>query len=231
MVSRILLLVGLMMGCSAALMVPAAFDHAQAAPNDSPTEITPPSSPSIELDEPDEGDEGEESAEPEDDAPDEAAGPPPEVIYDVSKLPPPVRRIREQILEAAASGDVAKMGPIFEANGTPPVLSFGDPESTDPVGTLKSLSGDPEGREILAILIEVLDAGFVHVDEGKPEEMYIWPYFARYPIDKLTGPQMVELFKLLTAGDYEDMKVYGTYQFYRVGISPDGVWHYFVAGD
>ena len=35
--------------------------------------------------------------------------------------------------------------------------------------------------------------------------MYVWPYFARYPIDKLTPPQLVELFKLVFAGDYQTM--------------------------
>jgi hypothetical protein len=160
----------------------------------------------------------------------EDSGPPPAIEYDVSKLPAPVRRIREQIIEAALTGDIEKLRPIIEANQEPPLVSFGGDDG-DPVAHLKSLAGDPEGREILAILIEVLDAGYVHVDVGTPEEMYVWPYFARYPLDSLTGPQMVELFKLLTAGDYEDMKIYGTYLFYRVGIAPNGVWKFFVAGD
>jgi hypothetical protein len=159
----------------------------------------------------------------------EDGGPPPTVEYDLSKLPPPVRRLHDQLREAALTGDIEKLRPILEANQEPPVVSFG--EVGDPLDHLKSLAGDPEGREILAILIEVLDAGYVHVDVGTPDEMYVWPYFARYPLDSLTGPQMVELFKLLTAGDYEDMKVYGTYLFYRVGIAPNGVWKYFVAGD
>jgi hypothetical protein len=159
----------------------------------------------------------------------EDSGPPPTVEYDLSKLPPPVRRLHDQLREAALTGDIEKLRPILEANQEPPVVSFG--EIGDPLDHLKSLAGDPEGREILAILIEVLDAGYVHVDIGTPDEMYVWPYFARYPLDSLTGPQMVELFKLLTAGDYEDMKVYGTYLFYRVGIAPNGVWKFFVAGD
>ncbi len=61
--------------------------------------------------------------------------------------------------------------------------------------------------------------------------MYVWPYFAYYPVDKLTPRQLVELFKLVYAGDYEDMKAYGAYLYYRVGISPDGTWKFFVAGD
>lgn len=157
------------------------------------------------------------------------ASEPPPVEYDLDKLPPPVRRLREQIIEAALTGDIEKLRPIFEATGEPPVVSFGDID--DPIDYLKSISGDPEGREILAILIEVLEAGFVHVEIGTPEDMYVWPYFARFPPDGLSGPQMVELFKLLTAGDYEEMKIYGTYLFYRVGIGPDGVWKFFVAGD
>jgi hypothetical protein len=153
----------------------------------------------------------------------------PEVQYDTSKLPPPVRRLREQIIDAATTGDIEKLREVFEANdGAPAIYSN---ESGDPIDQLLALSGDPEGREILAILIEVLDAGFVHVDVGTPEEMYIWPYFARYPLESLDGRQMVELFKILTAGDYEDMKIYGVYLFYRVGIDPKGVWRYFLAGD
>jgi len=153
----------------------------------------------------------------------------PVVEYDPEKLPTPVKRLREQIIEAAASGDPEKLRAIFDANGEPPALSF--TESEDPIDTLRALSGDPEGREILAILIEVLEAGYVHVDAGTPEEMYIWPYFARYPVNALTPPQLVELFKLVFSGDYEDMKAYGAYISYRVGIAPDGTWRFFLVGD
>ena len=83
----------------------------------------------------------------------------------------------------------------------------------------------------ISILIEVLDAGYVHVDVGTPDEMYIWPYFARYPLDKLTPPQLVELFKLVFAGDYEDMLADGVYSYFSAGISPDGTWRYFQSGD
>lgn len=69
----------------------------------------------------------------------------------------------------------------------------------------------------------MLDAGYVHVEVlGAPDEMYIWPYFARYPVEALTPPQLVELLKLVFSGDYEDMKSYGAYISYRVGLAPDG---------
>lgn len=47
----------------------------------------------------------------------------------------------------------------------------------------------------------------------------------------MTPPQKVELLRLVTAGDVEDMKAYGGYNFYRIGISPEGQWRFFIAGD
>jgi len=155
--------------------------------------------------------------------------PVPEVLYDLSKLPAPVARLRQQIIDAAATGDPEKLRPIIEASNPPPQLSFD--EIGDPIAFLKSSSGDEGGREILAILTEVLEAGYVHVGAGTKDDIYVWPYFAYYPVDKLSPRQLVELFKLVYAGDYEDMKAYGAYLYYRVGITPDGTWQFFVAGD
>ena len=153
----------------------------------------------------------------------------PDILRDPSVLPKPVQRLREQLIDAAKSGEIEKLRPILEANEVPPTLSFGSID--DPIEYLKSVSGDGDGHEILAILLEVLESGFVHTDIGTPQEMFVWPYFFSYPADSLTPQQRVELFTILTAGDFEDMKVFGAYIFYRVGIGPDGTWHYFVAGD
>jgi len=153
----------------------------------------------------------------------------PEVFYDPASLPEPVRQLREILIAAASTGDVEQLRQIIEIGPTPPALSL--TPIGDPIEHLRSVSGDGEGREILAILIEVLEAGYVHVDVGTPQEMYLWPYFARYPLEALTGKQMVEVFKLLTAGDFEDIKFFGAYNFFRLGIGPDGTWHFFVAGD
>jgi len=155
----------------------------------------------------------------------------PTIEYDVSKLPEPVRKLRERLLEAAKTGDIEALKPIIDANRAPPNLGADSSQDQDPIAFLKSQSGDPEGREVLAILSEVLDAGYVHVDVGTPQETYVWPYFARYPISNLTPPQMVELFRILTSSDYEEMKSFGAYLFYRVGIAPDGTWTYFEVGD
>ncbi len=153
----------------------------------------------------------------------------PEVRYDTSDLPRPVARMHAQLKEAALSGDLERLRMVLESNEMPPTLSFA--ETGDPIAFLKESSGDGEGFEILAILADILEAGFVHVDEGTTQEMYVWPYFARYPLDRLTPDQKVELFRIVTAGDFADMQDFGAWTFYRLGIGPDGTLHYFVAGD
>jgi hypothetical protein len=153
----------------------------------------------------------------------------PQILYNKSYLPKPVARMHSQMMEAALSGDINRMRIILESNEVMPTLSFGEIE--DPIDFLKESSGDGEGYEILAILADILDAGFVHVDAGTPQEMYVWPYFSRYPIQDLTPEQKVELFRIVTSGDFAEMEQYGAWNFYRVGIGPDGTLHYFVAGD
>lgn len=153
----------------------------------------------------------------------------PQVLYDTSYLPKPVARMHSQMMEAALSGDINRMRVILESNELMPTLSFGEIE--DPIDFLKESSGDGQGYEILAILADTLDAGFVHVDAGTPQEMYVWPYFARYPLHQLTPDEKVELFRIVTSADFAEMEEFGAWTFYRVGIGPDGTLHYFVAGD
>ena len=153
----------------------------------------------------------------------------PPILRNAADLPEAVRLMREQLIAAAKSGDIERLRPLMQEQPEPPSVAFGDPG--DPINYLKALASDADGREVLAILLEVLESGFVHVGQGTGEEFYVWPYFAQYPLDTLTPEQLVELFTLLTAADYEDMRSYGTYTFFRVGIAPDGRWLFFLAGD
>ncbi|MBP1860700.1 hypothetical protein [Rhizobium herbae] len=163
-----------------------------------------------------------------DSAEDQAPDAPVEVLSDVSKIPEPVARMRELIVEAAASGDIERLRPLLGKGPTQTQVSETD---GDPVETLKGLSGDPQGIEILAILLDVLSAGFVLTEKGTPDEMYVWPYFTEKRLSSLTPPEKVDLFRLVTAGDFAQMEEAGNYNFYRVGITPDGQWKFFVAGD
>lgn len=175
---------------------------------------------------------GEEGQVPDetDSASPEADAPLPEIQYDLSKLPEAVQHTRNMIVEAAKTGDIEKLRPLIGMGDEQTQLSLGGIDG-DPIKFLRELSGDSEGQEILAIVEEVLSAGYVHMEPGTESDFYVWPYFFAIPLDKLTAAQRVELFKIVTAGDYEDMKTYGAYIFYRIGITPQGKWSFFIAGD
>ena len=151
----------------------------------------------------------------------------PEIVMDLAGLPAPVARTRERLLAAARGGDLGKLAELIWTNET--VFTFSDDK--DPIAFWKVNYPDSEGLEVLSILIGVLETGFVRVDEGTPQEMYVWPYFVRMPLKTLTPPQKVELFRIMTGADYKDMLDFGAYAFYRVGIGLDGTCHFFVAGD
>lgn len=159
-----------------------------------------------------------------------SAKPMPEIHRDFDKLPEPVRLMRERMLHAARSGDIEQLRPLLGIEDKATQLSLEDHEE-DVIDFLKSLSGDEAGREVLAIIVDLLDTGYVHLNAGKDDEVYVWPYFYAMPLDRLTPPQIVELFEIVTAGDFEDMKKAGGYIFYSIGIGPDGSWRFFTAGE
>jgi hypothetical protein len=152
----------------------------------------------------------------------------PDIITDLAELPAPVARTRERILTAARSGDLRKLLAVMQSNETLPIFSFSD--DRDPIAYWRANYPDSEGVELLSILVTILETGFVHADKGTPQEMYLWPYFARMPVANLTAAQKVELFRIITGNDYKEMLDFGAYIFYRLGIGPDGTWHFFVAG-
>ncbi|MFC3218019.1 hypothetical protein ACFOEZ_03195 [Tianweitania populi] len=156
--------------------------------------------------------------------------PPPEIVYDLQRLPEPVKRMHQLIIDACKSGDLEKLRSLIGNGDSQTQLTLGEIDG-DPIDFIRQLAGDDQGQEILAILEEILEAGYVHVDAGTPEELYVWPYFFALPLDKLTPAQRVELFRIVTAGDFEEMKSIGAYIFYRVGITPEGRWSFFVAGE
>jgi hypothetical protein len=154
---------------------------------------------------------------------------PPEIVTDLTRLPAPVARTRARILEAARSGDVEKLAAVMQSGETMPIFTFGDEKS--PLIYWRANYPDSGGVEVLAILINILEAGFVRIDPGTPQEMYVWPYFAFTPLKSLTPEQKVALFRIVTGADYKEMNEFGAYIFYRLGIAPDGTWHFFVSGD
>jgi len=150
----------------------------------------------------------------------------PEIIVDPSRLPPSVARTRDRILAAARAGSLQDLAAIVRTNET----AFSWSEEQGPAAFWQATYPDSEGLEALSILTTILEAPFVHVDGGTPQEVYLWPYFARMQLKTLSRAQKVELFRIVTGGDYKDMLDLGVYAFFRAGISPDGTWQFFVTG-
>ncbi|NDV86655.1 hypothetical protein GTW51_08070 [Aurantimonas aggregata] len=153
-----------------------------------------------------------------------------EIAYGDDALPRPVRDLRAKLMEIARSGEIERLRPYIETGDDGTVLTFG-PTIDDPIEFLKASSGDGEGVETLAIMLEILEAGHARVEPNASNEIFVWPYFTQVHLEDLTPPQKVELFELVTAGDYQGMLDFGGYNFYRLGISPDGRLAFFVAGD
>lgn len=154
----------------------------------------------------------------------------PNILTNLGELPFPARKMHELILNAARTGDMEKLRPFIGQGDDMTMLSLGG-FNDDPIDFLKSISGDPQGHELLAIITEILEADFVLLDEGTDREVYVWPYFYAYSLEKLSPQQRVKLFRLLTYGDYQEMESFGAYIFYRLGITPQGRWRFFVSGD
>ena len=157
--------------------------------------------------------------------PSEATGAAPKVLYDLDALPDPVKRMLEEIIVAAESGDIENMRPVLESNELKPMVATAHVD--DPIAFWKKASGDGTGRDVLAAMLNVLSSGFVRMGQGK-DEMYVWPYFAETNLAKLTAPQEVELYRIVPPSLALPMKKGGKYSYYRLGISPGGVWHYFL---
>ena len=68
-----------------------------------------------------------------------------------AKLPEPVQRKRQMILDACKTGDLERIRPLLDTGDDGTQLSLGGIEG-DPIAYLRDLSGDKEGQEILAIL-------------------------------------------------------------------------------
>jgi hypothetical protein len=151
------------------------------------------------------------------------------VHRDLHDLPAAVAETRLKLMAAAATGDVEALRAIIEAQSNPPSVTLGGQE--DPIGFLRSSSNDGAGRELLGILLELLEAPYAVLGEGGDNEVFIWPYLAVVSLRDLTPPELVELYKLVSFYDYQDMLDFGGWYFFRVGILANGEWSFFLAGD
>jgi hypothetical protein len=143
-------------------------------------------------------------------------------------LPQSVVDMREQILAAVHAGDVAELGDAIAWNEIKP--DFGEPANADPVAYWKKISADGEGREVLAILANLLALPPARLAIGKDPEnahVYVWPYLAELPLDRLTPAEEVDLYRVMPAAAAKAQKGAKTWSGWRLAIGADGTWHTF----
>jgi hypothetical protein len=149
----------------------------------------------------------------------------PQILYDPASLPAPVKQTLQEIFETAQGGDIDAMRPVLEENELKPMVA--STHVDDPVAFWKKNSADGEGRDVLAALLNILSTGYVKSGQGN-DAIYIWPYLAEMDLTKLTPAQEVELYRIVPADKALAMKKSGKYTYYRIGVSPTGVWQYFL---
>ncbi len=145
-----------------------------------------------------------------------------------SGLPASVSEMRDAIIAAARTGKLEELLIPIQWNELPP--NFGDLSVKDTLAAWKKQSPDGSGREWLALLINLLEAPYAVLRQGRDIEnakIYIWPAFAELPLNKLSPALEVELLRIVPAADVKRMKSTGGYDGYGLAIGADGTWHAF----
>lgn len=156
------------------------------------------------------------------------ARPPEKPVAEPKPLPPAVSEMRQTILEAVRTGRIEDLKIAIEWNELPP--DFGAPQGEKPIEFLKKQSGDGEGREILAIIGKLLDLPPAQAPVGADVEnnaIYVWPYLASLPLDKLDPADEVNLYRLMSPAEAKAMREKKKWTWWTIAIGADGTWHAF----
>ena len=143
-------------------------------------------------------------------------------------LPAPVEEMRQAILAAAHSGRIEDLIVPLDWNEMKPDVAAAAVD--DPIAYWKKISGDGEGREILAILANMLEMRSAELPLGKDLEnniIYVWPYLAEAKLDALTPAQEVDLLRLVSPEQAKAMRAAKKWTWWRLTIGADGTWHSF----
>jgi hypothetical protein len=165
----------------------------------------------------------------------EEPGPPPSLRKtrrkpgeDLGPLPAPVEEMRQAILAATHSGNLEDLRAPLDWNELNPDVAA--PKGEDVLAYWKKTSGDGQGREILAVLADILEMRPAELPLGKDLEnniIYVWPYLAEAKLDELTPAQEVDLLRLVTPEQAKAMRSKKKWTWWRLTIGADGTWHSF----
>ncbi len=141
-------------------------------------------------------------------------------------LPAEVAAMRTEILDAASACDFDRIGVLAAANST--AYSFGG--DSEPFGFWRD--AEANGQEPLATMIQLLNLEPARYDVGEGNVFYVWPaVFALPNWSDATEEQRQELADLFGADELASWDAFGGYVGYRLGITTDGRWTFFIAGD
>ena len=138
-----------------------------------------------------------------------------------SQLPARVEETRAALLAAAETGDYEELRPYV----TPELAyTFGGPVDGGPIAYWRELERTTDERP-LETLAELLRLPYV-LSRG----IYVWPW--TYTVERAADLSAHEHELLAPLGSPGELFAPGTgYLGWRTGISPDGTWTFFVAGD
>ncbi|MGH2529671.1 MAG: hypothetical protein ACRDH0_10145 [Actinomycetota bacterium] len=140
-----------------------------------------------------------------------------------SDLPSAVAETRNALLAAAAAGDHDALRPLIDTASF--TYSFGD--GGDPIAYWKDIEANSDERP-LEILGAILSMPFTRTEAG-----YAWPFaLVRDPAS--LSPDELRMLSTVypnIEGAVDSWIAYGGYIGWRTGISRDGSWQFFVAGD
>jgi hypothetical protein len=140
-------------------------------------------------------------------------------------LPPPVAEMREAILEGAVACDYARLEALALEGGTSFSYSFGDDSS--PSAYWRTLEGQDE--DPMAMLVRTLALPFAReTNDLPPLILYAWPSAFS---EGATGFDWLAVEGLYSDEEIASFIEQGAFLGWRVGITEDGDWRFFVAGD
>lgn len=141
-------------------------------------------------------------------------------------LPLPVEERRHMIVEAAVACDYDRLAGLTADQFT---YSFG--VSDDFAGFLREREADGGEQAPLRYLTGMLDRPYGTI-ETEEETLYVWPSaFAYDSWDDVPAEDREALKPLYDEEDFAFFEQFGGYIGYRIGITAEGEWRFFVAGD
>ena len=140
-------------------------------------------------------------------------------------LPDPVADIRAAIARIAVTCDFETLAELASDRGF--TYSFGG--GSDPARFFadQELRGTP----LMRYLVQTLNASFDVVEDPDGPDLYLWPSAAAVEWSETTEQQRAEVAAIYGDEALETHAEFGGFVGWRVGITENGEWQLFVAGD